>query len=55
MSQRTQLEEKQQTERAPLRTIGLTAKENVSLVLHGQNVQLFTVFSELQDAACPLR
>lgn len=50
MNQGTQMEEKLPTEKALLWTIGLTAKENVSLVFPRQNVQLLTVLSELGDA-----
>lgn len=50
MNQGTQMEEKLPTEKALLWTIGLTAKENVSLVFHRQNVPLLTVLSELEDA-----
>lgn len=51
MSQGTQMEEKYPADRALLWTSGLSAKENVRLVLRRPDVHLLTVLSELEEDA----
>lgn len=45
------MEEKQPTKRALPQAIDFIAKGDMSFVLHRQNMQLFTILSEPEDAA----